>query len=31
MLRPGIERVKGSCQGNAKKGNWFPGCPAAVK
>ena len=31
MLRPGIERVKQYCQEMLKKGNWFPGCPAAVK
>jgi hypothetical protein len=31
MLRPGIERVKQYCQEMVKKGNWFPGCPAAVK
>jgi len=31
MLRPGIERVKQYCQEMLQKGNWFPGCPAAVK
>lgn len=31
MLRPGIERVKQYCQEMVQKGNWFPGCPAAVK
>jgi hypothetical protein len=31
MLRPGIERVKQFCQDMVQKGNWFPGCPAAVK
>jgi glyoxylase-like metal-dependent hydrolase (beta-lactamase superfamily II) len=31
MLRPGIERVKQYCQQMIQKGNWFPGCPAAVK
>ena len=31
MLRPGIERVKQYCQQMLQKGNWFPGCPAAVK
>ena len=31
MLRPGIERVKRYCQEQVQKGNWFPGCPAAVK
>lgn len=31
MLRPGIERVKQYCQDMLQKGNWFPGCPAAVK
>ncbi len=31
MLRPGIERVKQDRQEMLQKGNWFPGCPAAVK
>ncbi|OFV91085.1 MAG: hypothetical protein A3G76_04665 [Acidobacteria bacterium RIFCSPLOWO2_12_FULL_65_11] len=31
MLRPGIERVKQYCQEMVQKGNWFPGCPAAVR
>jgi hypothetical protein len=31
MLRPGIERVKAYCQEMVQKGNWFPGCPPAVK
>jgi hypothetical protein len=31
MLRPGIERVKRFCQEMLQKGNWFPGCPPAVK
>lgn len=31
MLRPGIARVKQYCQEMVQKGNWFPGCPAAVK
>jgi glyoxylase-like metal-dependent hydrolase (beta-lactamase superfamily II) len=31
MLRPGIERVKQWCTEMVQKGNWFPGCPAAVK
>jgi glyoxylase-like metal-dependent hydrolase (beta-lactamase superfamily II) len=31
MLRPGIERAKQFCQEMVQKGNWFPGCPAAVK
>jgi hypothetical protein len=31
MLRPGIARVKEYCDEMIKKGNWFPGCPAAVR
>ena len=31
MVRPGIERVKAYCQEMVQKGNWFPGCPPAVK
>ncbi len=31
MLRPGIERVKQYCDEMVRKGNWFPGCPAAVQ
>jgi hypothetical protein len=31
MLRPGIERVKKYCDEMVQKGNWFPGCPAAVR
>ena len=31
MLRPGIERVKQYCQQMIQKGDWFPGCPAALK
>ena len=31
MLRPGIQRAKDFCAEMVRKGNWFPGCPAAVK
>ena len=31
MLRPGIERAKQFCREMVQKGNWFPGCPAAVR
>ncbi|MGE0444305.1 MAG: MBL fold metallo-hydrolase [Vicinamibacterales bacterium] len=31
MLAPGIERVKQFCADHRAKGNFFPGCPPAVK
>jgi hypothetical protein len=31
MVNPGIERVKKFCADHLAKGNYFPGCPAAVK
>jgi hypothetical protein len=31
MVRPGIQRAKDYCAEMVRKGNWFPGCPAALK
>jgi glyoxylase-like metal-dependent hydrolase (beta-lactamase superfamily II) len=31
MVRPGIERVKKFCADHLARGNYFPGCPAAVR